>query len=104
MFCSGFYEAKKGFRCIQNYFENKGMVWVLQDKQGVHQLVFSQQAFQSVEELFGRARSKRDARQFHVNTCCLTAGFRALSPSTFNLADSLGGKNVFKVCQLLSST
>ena len=45
-----------------------------------------------------------DARQFHMNTCCLTAGFRALSPSTFSLADSLGGKNVFNLCQLLSST
>ena len=37
------------------------MVWVLQDKQGVHELVFSQQAFQRVEALFGRARSKRRA-------------------------------------------
>ena len=31
-----------------------------------------------------------DARQFHMNNCCLTAGFRALSPSTLSFADSLG--------------
>ena len=41
------------------YFENKGMVWVLQDKQSGPELVLSQQAFQRVEELLGRARSER---------------------------------------------
>ena len=94
VFCSGFHEAKYDFRAIQNYSENEGMRWVLQDKQGTPELVFSENVFQRFEEFLGRARSS-DARQFHMNNCCFTAGFRALSPSALSFADSLGGKSVF---------
>ena len=101
VFCTGkligFHEAKYDFRAIQNYSENKGMRWVLQDKQGMPEFVFSENVFQRFEEFLGRARSS-DARQFHMNNCCFTAGFRALSPSTLSFADSLGGKSVFQ-CQ-----
>ena len=94
MFCSGFHEAKYDFRAIQNYSENKGMRWALQDKQGTPEFIFSENAFQCFEEFLGRARSS-DARQFHMNNCCFTAGFRAPSPSTLSFADNLGGKSVF---------
>ena len=71
--CAGFYKTNKG----------------------TPEFVFSENVFQPFEEFLGRARSS-DARQFHMNNCCFTAGFRALSPSTLSFADSLGGKSVFK--------
>ena len=100
-----------GERCFVVVFTKRSMIFglsrttlktrecagFLQDKQGTPEFVFSENAFQCFEEFLGRARSS-DARQFHMNNCCFTAGFRALSPSTLSFADSLGGKSVFK-CQ-----
>ena len=79
------------------------MYWILHDKRGAPKFVFSEKAFQRLAELLAHARSS-DARQFHMNNCCFTAGFRALSASTLSSVDRLGGKKVFKLCQLLSST
>ena len=62
--------ANYDFLAIQNHSENKGANWVLQDKQGVPEFVFSDKAFQRLAELLGHARSS-DARQFHMNNCLL---------------------------------
>ena len=51
-----------------------------------------------------RGQATCASRKFHMSNCCFTAGFRARSPSMLSFANKLGGKTVFKLCQLLSST
>ena len=53
VFCSGFHEAKYDFRAIQNYSENKGMRWVLQDKQGTPESVFQRMSSSASRNSWG---------------------------------------------------
>ena len=49
-------------------------------------------------------RAPSVCRQFHWKTCCFTAGWNWLDPSTLILAHTFGGSQVLRHCQVLSKT
>ena len=49
-------------------------------------------------------RAPSDCRQFHWKTCCFTAGWNWLDPSTLILAHTFGGSQVLRDRQALSKT